>query len=154
MYQWKWTGQARPSLSLKLQATGIRSIARLGLHRNSDITFGGQGPESPNLKLKVWHFGQNLMPAKISNYMIIQSWKLGIVIAKTRLVTLLHLQLRFLLCSSKILLLTLCNEFSLYNHLLQVTGMHSMGREIIRELRRDSNALYFGDHECPCSLPF
>ena len=124
MYRWKWPSQARPSLSLKLQATGIWSTTGLGLHRNSDITFGGQGPESPNLKLKIWHLGRNLMPAKFSNYMV-QSWQLGIAIAKATFVSLLHSQFWFLLCPSKILLLTPCNEFSLYNHLLQVTGMHS-----------------------------
>ena len=51
------TAQPRPSLSLRPQATSIRSITRLGLYHNSDIIFGGWGPKLPNLKLwAVVHF--------------------------------------------------------------------------------------------------
>jgi len=42
---------AKAFLSLKSQATGTRSTTGIGLHRSGDITFGGRGPESPNLKL-------------------------------------------------------------------------------------------------------
>ena len=35
---------------------------RIALHRSGDVTFGGQGLRSPNLKLgkvkKIWHFGK------------------------------------------------------------------------------------------------
>ena len=53
------TARSWPSLSLKSQATGTRSTTRLGLHRSSDVTFGGRGSKIKTRQIKkIWHLAE------------------------------------------------------------------------------------------------